>query len=72
MAAVVALVMINPGADDPLASRTILQPVGPHEFKTAAVGLNWGAVGERLTFELDAAGRVARIRYSNFNWIPVR
>ena len=38
-------------ADNPLESRIILKPVGPHAFRQVPTGISYGALGEVLTFE---------------------
>ena len=51
------LTLLSPDADNPWTSRIVLQPIGAHTFRMQT---GWAA-GEALRFELDAAGRVARI-----------
>jgi hypothetical protein len=64
--------MIVPEADDPWNSRVILKPLHPHTFRMVAPGVSYGAIGELLTFEMDAKGKVARVRTPNFYWLPIQ
>jgi Beta-lactamase len=66
------LTMIVPDADNPWESRMQLDPVRAHTFRMTAPGFSYGAIGELLTFEMDAAGKVAKVRTPNYYWLPVR
>jgi hypothetical protein len=37
-----------------------------------APGMSYGWIGELLTFEMDADGKVAKVRTPNLYWLPVR
>jgi D-alanyl-D-alanine carboxypeptidase len=65
------LTMIVPEDDNPWSSRTILKPVGPHTFRMVAPGPSFGPIGELLTFEMDANGKVARVRTANSHFLPI-
>jgi D-alanyl-D-alanine carboxypeptidase len=66
------LTMIAPEDDNPWNSRVILKPVGPHTFRIVAPGFSFGPIGELLTFEIDADGKVARIRLPNGHLLPIQ
>jgi D-alanyl-D-alanine carboxypeptidase len=66
------LTMIVPDADNPWDSRMLLEPVRAHTFRMVAPGVSYGAIGELLTFDLDAAGRVAKVRTPYYYWLPIR
>jgi hypothetical protein len=66
------LTMIVPEDDNPWESRMLLEPAGPHAFRMVSPGFTFGAVGELLTFEMDAAGKVVRVRTPYFYWLPIR
>ena len=64
------LVMIDPSADDPLATLATLTPVAEHVFRyDSADGSS--PVGELAVFELDAAGKVQRLKYGENYTYPV-
>jgi hypothetical protein len=65
------LTLIAPDADNPWDSRTILKPVGPHAFRMVSPGFSAGPTGEVLTFEMDAGGKVTRVRAPNSYWLPM-
>lgn len=65
------LMMIVPEADNPWESRMILRPAGAHTFRMIAPGFTTGPIGELLTFEMNASGKVVRVRTDNFYWRPV-
>jgi D-alanyl-D-alanine carboxypeptidase len=62
------LTLIDPGADDPWESRAILRPAGSHRFQLQS-STGTAAIGEILTFELDAQGRVVRASLPNSYWL---
>ncbi len=66
------LTMINPNDDNPWESRVILKPAGPRAFTMVAPGFSYADIGEILTFEMDATGKVARVRTPYFYWSPVQ
>lgn len=66
------LTMITPEADSPWDSRIILRPVGQHTFRMVASGFSYGEIGELLTFDIDAAGKVSRVRTPSFYWLPIQ
>ena len=65
------LTMIVPEADDPWSSRIMLRPVGPNTFRMVATGFSYEPIGELLTFEMDAKGKVTRVRTPYFCWLPM-
>jgi hypothetical protein len=65
------LTMIVPDDDNPWSSRIILKPVGPNTFRMDAAGFTSGTIGENLTFEMDANGKVTRVRTPDFYWLPM-
>ena len=65
------LTMIDPEDDNPWSSRMILRPVGAHTFRMVAPGFSFGSIGELLTFEVDANGKVARVRTPSSHFVPV-
>ena len=67
----IELTMIEPDNDNPWGSRMILKPVGPHTFRMVAPGFSFGSIGEHLTFEMDANGKVARVRTPNSHFLPM-
>jgi len=54
------LTMIFPEAEDPLESRWTLVPAGENAFRIEGSG--YGSIGELVVFELDAAGKVKRLK----------
>lgn len=65
-----ALVMLPPQALDPLWFLSRLVPDGAHRFRIAEKA-GFGANGELAVFELDAAGRVARLKVGENYLLPV-
>lgn len=55
------LVVLDPSLDDPLPTMSVLVPVAQHTFRTETKD-GFGAHGELLTFEVDAEGRVQRVK----------
>jgi CubicO group peptidase (beta-lactamase class C family) len=55
------LVLINPTEQDPSGTRATLVPVAEHTFRVEG-GSPSGPHGERVVFELDKDGRVARVK----------
>jgi D-alanyl-D-alanine carboxypeptidase len=53
------LTVIGPAAPDPLLAYSTLKPLGEHVFRVETAD-GYGIPGERVTFEVDASGRVAR------------
>jgi D-alanyl-D-alanine carboxypeptidase len=66
------LSMIVPEDDNPWESRLLLEPAGPHTFRMIPTGYTTGAIGELLTFEMDQAGKVVRVRAPHYYWLPIR
>jgi CubicO group peptidase (beta-lactamase class C family) len=64
------LTMIVPEAENPWEARMTLKPVGRHVFRMVPGGATYAATGELLTFEVDDAGRVRKVRTPNFYWLP--
>ena len=54
--------MIGPAAPDPLLAPATLQPVGEHTFRVESKD-GYGIPGELAAFEVDATGRVVRVRF---------
>jgi CubicO group peptidase (beta-lactamase class C family) len=65
------LTMIVPEADNPWSSRIVLRPVGPNTFRMVATGFSYEPIGELLTFDVDAKGKVTRVRTPYFYWLPM-
>jgi D-alanyl-D-alanine carboxypeptidase len=63
------LTMISPEAENPWEGRMILEPIGEHTFRLKPAGPTYGAIGEVLTFELDASGKVTKVRTPNSYWV---
>ena len=63
------LVMIDPTADDPKESLLKLVPAGKNKFRTVEESLNYGEIGEFVTFELGADGKVTRMKVGE-NYTP--
>ena len=63
--------MIMPESDNPWDSRWTLKPAGLHTFRmvSPASYTGSGAIGELLTFELDAEGRAKRVGTPNSYWL---
>jgi hypothetical protein len=55
------LLLIGPAVPDPIETASRLVPAGEHAFRVETDN-GYGIAGERVVFELDAAGRVARLR----------
>lgn len=66
------LTMIVPDAENPWTSRMILEPVSSNTFTMTSPGFSYDEVGELLTFDVDGAGRVTRVRTPYFSWLPKR
>ena len=64
------LVMLDPTADEPLATLATLTPVAEHVFRYESADGS-GPVGELAVFELDAAGTVRRLKYGENYTYPV-
>ena len=64
------LTMIVPDAENPWETRLLLKPVSGHTFRIVPTGFTSGPIGELLTFELDAGGRVRRVSTPNGYWVP--
>jgi CubicO group peptidase (beta-lactamase class C family) len=64
------LVMIDPSLPDPLAEPSTLVPVAEHTFRIDTRN-GFGAHGELVVFELDADGRVARVKVGDNYARPV-
>jgi len=64
------LALLDPSLPDPMLALTRLQPVGEHVFRMESLD-GFAATGELLTFELDAAGRVARVKVGDNYISPV-
>ena len=56
------LTVIGPAAPDPLLAPATLQPVGEHTFRVESKD-GYGIPGELAAFEVDATGRVVRVRF---------
>jgi hypothetical protein len=56
------LVAIAPDAPDPLLGPSTLTPVAEHTFRVETTD-GYGVPGELVVFELDAGGRVKRVRF---------
>jgi hypothetical protein len=63
------LSMIIPDEDNPWESRVLLEPAGPHTFRTTSPGVSYGATGELVTFTLSSDGRVTRMSTPNSYWL---
>lgn len=61
-----ALTVIGPTAPNPLLSTVTLAPVSEHTFRVETTD-GYGVPGELAVFELDAGGRVRRVRFGE-NW----
>lgn len=62
------LVLIDPTEENPEGSAYVLQPVGPGTFRMVGDDGS-GAVGELAHFELDAEGRVERLKTgATYTW----
>lgn len=64
------LTMITPDDEDPWGSRLVLTPVDAHTFTLESPDQTYAEVAERLTFELDGAGKVQRVKRQNQTWLP--
>ena len=64
------LVMLDPTADEPLATLATLTPVAEHVFRFESADGS-GPVGELAVFELDPAGKVRRLKYGENFAYPV-
>ena len=64
------LVMIDPTADEPLATLTTLTPVAEHVFRCESAD-GYSPVGEMAVFEVDAGGKVQRLKYGDNYVYPV-
>ena len=64
------LVMLDPTADEPLATLATLTPVAEHVFRYESADGS-GPVGELAVFELDTAGKVLRLKYGENYTYPV-
>ncbi len=67
------LTMITPQASDPWGSRITLEPVAPRTFRLVQSGTVYGdAIGELITFEMNARGEVVRVSRPGMHWLPAR
>ena len=66
------LTMIVPDAQNPWTSRVILKPISSNTFTITSPGFSYDEVGELLTFEVDGAGNVTRVRTPYSTWLPKR
>jgi CubicO group peptidase (beta-lactamase class C family) len=64
------LVMIGPALPDPTVSSGRLEPAGEHTFRVDTRE-GFGIHGELVVFELDAAGKVARVKVGQNYTVPV-
>src|SRR5262249_61770348 len=64
------LVAIGPAPPDPMLAPAKLVPAGEHAFRVESKD-GFGPVGELFVFELDGAGRVARLRIGENYTFPV-
>lgn len=55
------LIVIGPAGPDPLLIYSTLKPAGKHIFRVVTRD-GYGIPGELAVFEVDAAGRVTRVR----------
>jgi hypothetical protein len=65
-----ALAMIDPSLPDPLIGMSRLHPVAEHTFRIENAD-GFGTHGELVVFELDAAGRVRRVKVGDNYSEPV-
>jgi D-alanyl-D-alanine carboxypeptidase len=65
-----ALTMISAEAENPWEGRMILEPVGTHTFRLKPAGPTYGAIGEVIAFDVDASGKVTKVRTPNSYWLP--
>jgi CubicO group peptidase (beta-lactamase class C family) len=65
-----ALAMIDPSQPDPLIGMSRLHPVAEHTFRIENAD-GFGTHGELVVFELDAAGRVCRVKVGDNYTDPV-
>jgi hypothetical protein len=56
------LIVIGPTGPDPLMIYSTLRPVGEHTFRVETRD-GYGIPGELVVFEVDATGRVTRVRF---------
>ena len=63
------LTLIDPEAEDPWEARILLKPVSAATFRMTAPSFSYGAIGELLTFEAGADGRVTRMMTANSYWL---
>ena len=63
------LTLIDPEAEDPWEARILLKPVSAGTFRMTAPSFSYGAIGELLTFEAGADGRVTRMMTANSYWL---
>jgi CubicO group peptidase (beta-lactamase class C family) len=61
------LTLIGPNLPDPMGAPGTLVPIGEHTFRLETKD-GYGSHGERVVFEMDDAGRVARLTVG-YNWI---
>lgn len=64
------LAMIDPSLADPMVNLVRLHPVAEHTFRMETKD-GFGATGELVAFELDASGRVTRVRLGENYTYPV-
>ncbi len=64
------LVIIDPAADDPLATIAILTPVAEHVFRYESSD-GYSSTGELAVFEVDDAGKVQRLKLDENYTYPV-
>ena len=64
------LAIVFPQADDPLSSMQTLLPTGANTFVISGEG--YGELGEKVVFELDASGNVARMKIGENYSYPMK
>jgi CubicO group peptidase (beta-lactamase class C family) len=63
------LTLVDPEAENPWEARILLKPVSAGTFRMTAASCSYGAIGELLTFETGADGRVTRMKTANEYWL---
>ena len=64
------LTIIGPNLPDPMWAPGTLVPIGEHTFRLETKD-GYGSHGERVVFEMDAAGKVARLTIGYNHILPV-
>ncbi len=64
------LTLVDPTLPDPLAFQAILEPLAEHTFLMARANGGW-PVGELVTYEMNEAGEVQRLKMGDNYLIPI-